>query len=434
MADFRPFRAWRYNPDRVDLSKVIAPPYDVISPAMQERLYENSPYNVVRLILNRHEPQDTEQNNRYTRARDQFLTWCENGILLRDSEANFYAYQQAFCDPRSGRSYVRSAFFGSLKLEPFEKGIVVPHEKTLWAPKVDRRKLLEATQTNFSPIFGLFEDAGNLLTNILQSVTQAEPFSRAVDSEGVSHSLWPIADPVLVKDIRRGFGQEKIYIADGHHRYQTALDYARDVRRLKGMPDREELPSDFLLVALVPFRDPGLVLFPTHRMIKAQSEFQSAGTVDVLKPYFEVEPVPAASLSERLAHSPKEQQVFGLIVGRDQGYFLTLKSLARAKEKMPAGKPEVWYRLDVNLLAYLIFSGLWQIPESRWEGLLDFTHSDHEAVLSAASGNYAATFLLKAPSVDVLSAMGKVRELMPQKSTYFYPKLGSGLLFHQHNL
>ena len=420
MADFRPLQGWRYDPAKNDFQKVIAPPYDVISPDQQDRLYEKSPYNCIRLILNKIENTDTPDNNRYTRARDAYQSWQKEGILTQEKAPCFYFYRQNFKHPENGTLLERSSLLGRIKLEPFENGIILPHEKTLSRPKEDRKKLLQAAGTNFSPIFGLYQDPRGEVKSLLSGADQEKPLFEAVDEEGVRHRVWVVRDSSRVESLHQAFSDHKIYIADGHHRYQTALDHSHEVRQGEG-----ELLSDFVLTALVEFEDPGLVLLPTHRMVLPYASFP-ANPLEALKKYFDVKPVP----NEKTENNAVGVS-FGLMLGGNS-YQLILRDLEAAKREMPAGKPDIWYRFDLNVLAHLVFAKLWNLPETEWENVLRFTHHPPEAVEAAQSGKAKASFLIRAPRTRLLQEMGEAGQLMPQKSTYFYPKLASGLVFYSH--
>lgn len=432
LADFRPFRAWRYDLSRVQAKEVLAPPYDVISPAEQDVLYARSPYNCIRLILNKILETDTDADNRYTRARDFFAKLKNESILTREDKPCFYLYQQKFTDPQTGRKHSRTAFLGALKLEPFDKQIVIPHEKTLAKPRADRRRLLEATQTNFSPVFGLFEDAQNRIVPMIPALSSGAPLFDVTDEKGVSHALWCVSDTAQIQNLREAVSAERIYIADGHHRYQTSLEYSLERRAAAGAREGEQLPSDFTYMALVSFHDAGLVLFPTHRLLTGVANFDGARLVESLKAYFDVEPAKPSELMPRVEKASEKTSALGLALSGSEGYVLSLKDEAKARAAMLPGKPDVWYKLDVNVFAYLILKGILGLSETEWESHLQFTHADDEAVREITEQKVQAAFLLKAPKVQVLADMGKVRELMPQKSTYFYPKLASGLLFYQH--
>ncbi len=420
MADFRPLRGWHYDPSKNNFQKVIAPPYDVISPAQQERLYEMSRYNCVRLILNKIESADTPGNNRYTRARDVYESWQRDGILTQEKEPCFYLYRQNFKHPENGILLERSALLGRVKLEPFEKGVIIPHEKTLSRPKEDRKKLLETVNANFSPIFGLYQDPRGEVKSLLSGADEEKPLFEAVDDEGVRHRVWAVPDSCQGEKLRQELSMRKIYIADGHHRYQTALDHSLEVRQGEG-----ELLSDFVLMALVEFDDPGLVLLPTHRMVLPYASFPE-NPVEALKKYFDVKPGFAGKTENGSAGIS-----FGLMLGGDY-YQLTLRDLEAAKREMPQGKPEIWYQFDLNVLAHLVFAKLWNLPESEWENVLRFTHHTPEAIEAAKSGKAKAAFLIRAPRTRLLQEMGEAGQLMPQKSTYFYPKLASGIVFYSH--
>ncbi|HTL47902.1 MAG TPA: DUF1015 domain-containing protein [Verrucomicrobiae bacterium] len=432
LADFRPFRAWRYDTQKVRPSEVIAPPYDVISPEVQQRLYAKSPYNCIRLILNQIQDSDTETNSRYTRARDFFQKWREEGTLVQDSKPRFDLYQQQFKDPRSGRSLTRYAILGALKLEPFENHIVIPHEKTLAKARADQKFLIQAAQANFSPIFGLYEDADGQVAGLLPKIAAQKPYFEAVDEDAVQHKLWSIDDSATCEKIHKAMAAQRVYIADGHHRYTISLEHAQEQRKKLGNPAKL-LASDFVYTALVSFEDSGLVLFPTHRLITGVKNFDAAKTVDALKEFFTVEKMEPEKVMPKMEAAPQDASVLGFVTDANTGYFLTLKDEKKARAKMPAGKPDVWYRLDVNICAYLILKGILGIDEAGWETQLKFTHSDPESLAEVRDKKVQAAFLLKPPQVRVLGEMGKVRELMPQKSTYFYPKLASGLLFFQHD-
>ncbi len=430
MTDFQPFQGWRYNAEKVRFSGVIAPPYDVISPAKQGALYGRSEYNCIRLILNQETPADNDADNRYTRARDFFQAWCRHQILLQDLRPCFYLYRQIFNHPVTGKPMQRLALLGRLHLEPFENKVVIPHEKTLSKPRADRMRLLRTAQTNFSPVFGLYEDPAKNLGGLLAETAQREALFDVEDDEGVRHALWNLDEPAVVRQIQTVLKNKKIYIADGHHRYQTALDYGLEQRKTAG---GEAGDWDYVLMALVEFQDPGLMLFPTHRLITGLDAAATAQGVERLRAFFEVAEVPAAQIEEHLKQKSAPAIVLGLIL-EGRGYLLTLKDWKAAKAHMPAGHADLWYQLDVNLVSHLILAHLWQIPEAQWEARIRYTHAFGEVQAMLDKQTAQAALILKAPRVEILRDMGAVNELMAQKSTYFYPKLASGLVFYRHEL
>ncbi len=432
MADFRPLKGWRYNTAKVSGSDVIAPPYDVIYPPEQELLYKRSPYNCVRLILNKIEETDTDSNNRYTRAKQFFLDWQASGHIQQENAPAFYLYRQTYQNPVNGQKLERTAVLGRLRLESFDKGIVVPHEKTLSQARADQRRLLETAEVSFSPVFGLYDDPKKEMVEAVKSVPSGKPSFEAVDDHQVKHEIWAMTDPKTISSIQGIIAKKHIYIADGHHRYQTALEYSQDARKRKNVPEGEELPSDFALIALVEFHDPGLILMPTHRLLLPYAGFEGEKGIEKLKAYFKVEEVSKAELQKRIQVRNNGRDVtLGLAIGKDKFYFLTLQDFEKARAFIGMNKPDVWYRLDVNIVAHLIFK-LWNLSESEWEKTLKFTRVESEAFDYAASGKAVAAFMLQPPRVESLREMGEVRELMPQKSTYFYPKLASGLAFYSH--
>mgnify|MGYP001559397554 CR=1 FL=1 len=288
-ADFRPLQAWRYNPEKVALSDVIAPPYDVIYPPEQEALYKRSPHNCVRLILNKIEETDTETNSRYTRAKKFFQDWQSSGYVIQETVPAFYLYCQTYQNPATGQKLERTAILGRLHLESFDKGIVVPHEKTLSQARADQRQLLETAEASFSPVFGLYDDPQKEMTAAVKSVTAEKALFEAVDDHQVKHEIRPITDPKTIETIHQIIAKRHIYIADGHHRYQTALEYSQDVRKKKNISETQELGSAFVLIALVEFHDPGLILMPTHRLVQPYPGFEGAKSVEKLKEFFKVE-------------------------------------------------------------------------------------------------------------------------------------------------
>ncbi len=428
--DFQPFKAWRYDPERVNMSAVLAPPYDVISSEKQQKLYERSSFNSIRLILNKKDPADTEQSNSYTRARDTFREWQEKGVLIQEAQPCLYVYRQTFKDPATGAIKNRSALLGRVRLEPFEKGIIVPHEKTLSGPKVDRMHLLKTVQTNFSPVFGLYEDKSSKIRSIIQDPMNSRTIFTAEDDDKITHTLWAIEDPDILGKLQKALKTKKVYIADGHHRYETALEYARQQREARKSSDMVVFPFDYMYMALVSFEDPGFIVLPTHRIV-TKIGMSGGEIIRRLEEYFKVEEVSLAKLKAMTASYDNSGKTFGLVV-EEGSFLLTMIDKEKSKARMVSGKPEVWYDLNVNVLGHLILAELLGLKEDRWESVLKFEHTVDGAVAPVQKGEATAVFLLQPPKVEMLEKMGSVGERMPQKSTYFYPKLATGLVFHSH--
>src|SRR5205809_2586108 len=273
MADIRAFRAFRYDLGRVGaLGDVVAPPYDVIDPALQQALYDRSPYNVVRLILNKEEPTDTEANNRYTRAAGCLRDWQREDILVQDSARALYVYHQEF--EVEGQRFTRKGFMTRVRLEPFGTGRIYPHEETLAGPKADRLKLFRATAMNLSQIFGLFPDPdGTVQAKLDAAVGRALPL-QATDHLGVVSKLWPVTDQQVVSAVTGLMGPKPIFIADGHHRYETALKYLEE-KKQAGEVTSPDHPANFVLMMLVSMHDPGLIILPTHRLVSGIGALQA---------------------------------------------------------------------------------------------------------------------------------------------------------------
>jgi len=428
--DFQPFKAWRYDTQRVDVSTVLAPPYDVISQEKQQKLYDRSAYNCIRLILNKKNPNDTDQNNAYTRARDAFQHWQKEGILIREKEPCYYVYRQTFKDPVTGSIKNRFALLGRVRLEPFEKGIIVPHEKTLRGPKEDRMKLLRTVQTNFSPVFGLYKDKEFTIRGIIQDPMNSRPIFEAEDDDKIVHTLWAIEDVDIIAKVQKALLSQKVYIADGHHRYETALEYARHQREEERSSDLVLFPYDYMYMALVSFDDPGFIVLPTHRIV-TKLGMENGEIIRRLEEYFKVEKVPLEKLKQMTAAYDSAGKTFGLVM-EEGSFLLTMIDKEKARKKIAQQKPAIWYDLNVNILGHLIFAELLDLKEDRWEATLKFEHTVDGAVAPVQRGEAQAAFLLQPPKVEMLEKMGVVNERMPQKSTYFYPKLASGLVFYSH--
>src|SRR6516162_10160651 len=289
MADIQAFRAFRYDLGRVGaLGEVVAPPYDVIDPALQDALYQRSPYNVIRLILNKEAPTDTENDNRYTRAAACLRDWQSDSILTQDSARSLYVYHQDF--EVEGKRYTRRGFMARVRLEPFGQGRIYPHEETLSGPKADRLKLFRATGMNLSPVFGLYPDESNETASILDGAIKKSPPLQATDHLEVIHRFWPISDQRVVAQLTSLMGPKPIFIADGHHRYETGLQYLEERR---GSHDPQAIHADgaanFILMTLVSMSDPGLVILPTHRLVSNLGSMTSKQLREALAPLFHVE-------------------------------------------------------------------------------------------------------------------------------------------------
>jgi uncharacterized protein (DUF1015 family) len=397
MAVVRPLAAVRYDPARVgDLARVVAPPYDVISPAQQAALYDASPYNVVRLILAR-------EADRAATAAATLRAWLDAGVLRQDGEPGLYVYVQTFRLP-DGAVQRREGIICRLGLEEFASGVVRPHERTFPGPKADRLALLRATAANLSPIFGLYAQPGVALRDWLGPVTDMPPVIDIRRENGDTDRLWRVTDAAAIARVQAALAPHTMFIADGHHRYETALNYWKE----QGRPES----ASCVLAFVANMDQEGLVILPTHRLVRAPLALDAASLAARLTDRFVVEPLPAR---------PR-------VAGEIDCVLPDRRLRLRARPGTAAGLrdvPEIVRGLDLSLLHGAILEPLLHVrPEA-----LAFTHDDAEATRAVETGAAAAAFLLNAPSLAEVRAVCLAGELMPEKSTYFYPKLASGLVF-----
>ncbi len=420
--DFRPFRAWRYDAKHVALDQVIAPPYDVISPQERETLYQQSPFNVVRLILGK-------ETDFHEQAAKRWQEWTQKGALTQDPSPVFYLYEQTFHHLWSGQLLKRRALVGLLNLAHPEA--VLAHEHTFSAPKKDRLLLLEKTKTNLSPIFGLYENSKNSLAGLFASYEKKPPLFEASDTQGSIHRGWAIQNREEQQKIHETLSRGNILIADGHHRFETAVEYRRQMREKfpQAPPDS---PFDFVMIALVEFSDEGLLMLPTHRIVKSFAPSSKKEFLDRAKQYFDFVPAEETKLFERLEKRPRSEKVFGGFFGAEGNFLLRLKDPKAVRSLLPAGKPDLWYENEANLLSYFVFDRLWGTSGEARQGLIEYTRSWEEAASAVRQGKAEAAFLMRSPEVADVLKLAEEGERMPQKTTYFYPKLASGLFFYHH--
>ncbi len=420
MAEVKGFAGVRYRLDRPEAAEaVIAPPYDVVSPEDREGLLQRSEHNVIRLELPVDQSGDNEQENRYTRAAALYREWLASGVLQQDGEPCLYVYGQRY--EVSGREQERLGLLAALKIEPYEAGVVLPHEQTFPKHKEDRFRLLSTAEAQFSPIFGLYSAPEAEVREGLVRVTEGEPAAAARDRDGVLHRLWPVSDPEFAEWLTGVFAGKQVFIADGHHRYETSLRY-RDHRRAQ-TPDAPLSAFDYVMTFLVEMDDPGLVLLPTHRMVRqglpAAAELRSR-----LEEAFTVEEV-SLDDADQLAH----HQV-GLVLPETgqagRAWRLTLKDPALLAQ-VGEGQSAAWRDLDVVLLHHLVFDRLLGLDE---EDNIVYTRDPAEARSGAVSGQFSASFLLPYPRVEELKLVAGAGDKMPHKSTYFWPKAVTGLVIY----
>lgn len=440
MARIVPFRALRYRLDRIgDPASVMAPPYDVISPDLQYDLYRRNPHNVVRLILGRTFPADSDADNRYSRAASDFTAWQENGILERDPSPSLYLYDQIY-PLEDGRLITRKGFIALTRIEDFSSGVVKPHEKTLAGPKADRLLLTRACGANFSPIFSLYSDPSCALETLGRHCREAAPEVDVTDDDGVRHRLWRVAEPEFIAKAQGLLDSKPLFIADGHHRYETALNYRNEMRvRHPGFSGKELF--NYVLMYFSNMDDQGMTIFPTHRVLFGLPSFDAQAFLEKLKEHFEVVVHPCipddaeqlAVVRQRLAELGGQRRTIGCYLGGEQFVFLTLRDEQSMARFFDAHAPQALRTLDVSILHRLVLEHLLGISVQAQEQQtnLRYIKGFGEPFELVRRGEGQVAFLLNATRMREVRDVANAGEKMPQKSTYFYPKLLSGLVINR---
>jgi len=428
MPEIQAFRGIRYDLGHVgSLSDVVAPPYDVIDPDLQDRLYELHPCNVVRLELNRIEPGDDEADNRYTRARRFLKTWREHGVLFQEADPAIYVCHQEFV--WEGRSYVRRGFMARMRLSRFGEGEVFPHEETFPGPRLDRLMLTVVCKANLSPIFGLFPDRERETEALLEPAIADRTPLVATDHLGVVHRMWPVTDVSVIAALASLLGRRPVFIADGHHRYETSVKYRDEVYDSGFLkPDH---PAHYVLMSLVAMEDPGLIVLPTHRLFRALPGLSADELSARLGDLFAVRPAgegpDAAPTVWEDVQTSSDQDVLGLYTRQDRRWTIAqLTPAGRAKlDLLARDHNDEWRTLGVSILQRLIVENLLDSP-----GPADtkYVHSIDEVVAGLRSDAFPLAALVMPATVDHIRAISMLGDRLPHKSTYFYPKLLSGLV------
>jgi len=432
MAEVLPFRGIRYSTKFAnDLDNIVTPPYDVIDPSLQDALYDRHPYNMVRLDFGRIFPEDNDNDNRYSRAAKLFGQWLDEGVLTRDDEPSIYYTEESYTGV-SGEQIVRKGFLAAVRIEDPDSGLYHPHEKTLAGPKADRLKLTTACRANFSPIFGLYDDPEGLALQGIEKSAAAAPASvSARADDGTGTKLWQISDPELISRIAAVMAPKGFFIADGHHRYETALAY-RDLMREKNPDYTGKEPWNYVLMYLCNMWAPGLSVFPTHRAVFGLDNFNADSFLTKLSELFDIEEAPG---KEALFESLKKRvNSFGLVLKGDEKLKIaTLKDPEKGKEILSAKVPEVLQTLDVTILHALILEEILGISEKAQEDQLNLTYvKNRDELVETVRGDngYQLGFLLNPTKIEEVKAVAEKGLRMPQKSTFFYPKILTGLVIN----
>ncbi|HEV7585466.1 MAG TPA: DUF1015 domain-containing protein [Solirubrobacteraceae bacterium] len=415
MADVQPLRALHYDPAVAGpLPDLVAPPYDVIDAAQRTELMARSPYNVVAVDLPQGEPEP------YAAAREQFESWQLQGALVRDPDPAIWAHTQDYTAP-DGRTLTRRGFFCRVRIEDYGPGRVRPHERTHPGPKEDRLRLTRATRANISPIFSLYSDPEQAAWEALAPATSEQPWGEVSDADGTMHRIWRVADPEAIAAVQRATTDAELLIADGHHRYETMQAYA------------EEIGGDgehrYILMCLVALEDPGLTVFPTHRLVNKLDPARQEALAEALRRDFEVTEVPLEQIAPEPGAGPLE---LGYIDSHFQRPMrLRLKDQAIADAALP-GRSQAYRELDTGVLEALVLKGALGLSDediSHFNGMF-YARDTAEALAMVRSGDYDAAFLMRPTPVQQVREIAAAGENMPPKSTYFFPKLLTGLLFN----
>jgi uncharacterized protein (DUF1015 family) len=417
MADVQPLRALHYDQSVVGpLADVVAPPYDVIDDDQRTALIARSPFNVVAVDLPRGEPDP------YAAAGELFDSWQLQGAVVRDPEPAVWAHTQDYSGP-DGRRLTRRGFFCRVRIEDYGPGRVRPHERTHPGPKEDRLRLTRATRANVSPIFSLYSDPSQAAWNALSPTTAEAPWGEVTDSDGTVHRLWRVSDPQVIAEVQAAAAGAELLIADGHHRYETMQAYAEEI----GGEGEHRL----ILMCLVALEDPGLTVFPTHRLVRGLDDERQAALERVLARDFEMSEVDIADIAPPAVEQPGVLEL-GYINSRDgRAFRLKLKDQAIADAALP-GYSEAYRHLDTGVLEALLLKGALSLSDddiAHFNGLF-YARDTAEALEMVRSGEYDAAFLMRPTPVAQVRDVAAAGENMPPKSTYFFPKLLTGLLFN----
>ncbi len=429
MAEVIPFKGVLYNPQKVDASSVMAPPYDIVTPEFKEILYSRSPYNIIRIDSGKDNTGDNEKENRYIRASKSLNEWLKHGILIKDTEPSFYCYEATY--KINGQGEKLRGFLGAVKIEELGTGKIHPHEMTYSKPKTDRLNIIRFCEANISPIFSLYSSPERLSSFILKKVVKEKAFIEANNVDGFVHRLWQICDKTSIETIRKELSNKDIFIADGHHRYETALEFRNEMNK-KGLLKTGTEPFNYVMMFLSNIEDEGLTILPTHRLAKLVP-YSDTGIEkkieieELLKPYFDISVINFDSSAEKLVKQDiftpmqKGKHSLGMFIkGEKTFYLLNYKGSGTEINSHKSLK-----QLDVTILHELIFEKLLRVDKFEYE-------MDPElATEKVNNGPFKAAFFLSPTKVQDVKEVALAGQRMPPKSTYFYPKLLTGMVIYK---
>lgn len=424
MAEIKGYKGLRFNCEKAGkIEELVCPPYDIISDQQREEYIKTNPHNIIRLEL-------PKGDDKYNKAAEILKDWLEKGILVKEDKPAIYIYEEEFT--AYGERKAIKGIICRVKLEEFSKGIILPHEFTLSKAKEDRLSLMKATNCNFSQIYSLFMDGGKNTLGKIDSLSKSEPDIQLQDNDNVTHRMWIIKDEKAIADICSDFADRKLYIADGHHRYETALNY-RNYLREQGLA-KEGDACDYQMMMLVDMEHPGLVVFPTHRLVRNLDSFNAERVIDGCKEYFDVTEHSDINTIESTLMELYNQgkKAYAFYCGGSSYKLLVLKDTNIIKKLLPNASTAT-QQLDVTILHTLILEKIFGIDAENMAKQINLTYTKifDEAISSVQQGNSQCAFILNPTRVSEIREVASNGEKMPQKSTYFYPKMITGLVMNQ---
>ncbi len=425
MAQIKAFKGLRFDTEKAgDICTLCCPPYDIISEEQRLQYLSNNENNIIRLEL----PKEGE--NPYATASDVLKIWEDKGILTRESAPALYVYEEEFT--AYGKRNSIKGLICRLKVEEFSKGVVLPHEFTLSKAKEDRLNLMKATNCNFSQIYGLYMDEEHTSLNTIDALSQGKADMEFTDDDNITHRMWIVTDEVAIAKLESDFTDRKIYIADGHHRYETALNYRNCCRECGKAKEGDA--QDYQMIFLCDMGHPGLVVFPTHRLVRDLADFDKDQVLKKCEDYFEVKKFFSTDIMESiLAVKDKEgKKAFGFYTGNDEWYLLTLKDISVMDELLPE-LSVASRQLDVTVLHSLILENIFGIDKENMAAQINLTYTKffEEALSAVDNGSAQCSFVLNPTKVTEIRDVASAGEKMPQKSTYFYPKMITGMVMNK---
>jgi len=423
MADVKAFGALRFTDKSVDISKNVCPPYDIISEEERLGYIAQSENNIIRL-------EKPVGDDAYNKAKALYLEWCDKGIIDTDEKDGYYVYEEEF--EALGNTYKIKGIFARVRIEEFEKGVVLPHEETLSKAKQDRFDLMCSTYCNFSPIYCMYTDEKREITSLIDGMSKDKPEIEFTAKDGVIQRLWKSEDTAVNGKVEELFKGKQLFIADGHHRYETALRF-RNKLRDDGVIVDENHPANFIMMFLIDMENDGLVVFPTHRMVTDLEGFDTQKALCGMKEYFDVTEIKEEDIDQKLAQHVSDKA--NVLVSPDGKFYLSVMKKDAAKKlcEMNPAKSDAYKGLDVTVLHSLILENILGIDKENMAKQINlkYTRDKDEAIDSVKNGKANCAFIINATKVTEIKDVALAGEKMPQKSTYFYPKLITGLVMNR---